>query len=133
MERATALLVAWSPCGFKLMMLVVNGLPRRILPKTSEKTSLDSCNWCALQVITHTSSLLLLDGCHIALNTFWQQTRAAHHFMAGGTTTNFQKCSFIKTCIIYPYSLSLDTNFLEMFTSFVKTLHDQAMQTRAQK
>jgi hypothetical protein len=81
----------------------------------------------------NTSSLLLLGGCHIAPNNFWQQTCAAYHFMAGGTTTYLQKCSSIKACIICPYSLSLDTNFLEVFTSFVKTLYDQAMQTRAQK
>lgn len=119
MRKTMALLFAWSPCGFELTMTVVNGLPRRILPKTSEKIFLDSCNWLALHIIQHTSSLLLFGGCYIAPNDFRQQTRAAYHF--------------IKARIICPYSLSLDTNFLNVFTSFVKTLHDQAMQTRAQK
>jgi len=49
--------------------------------------------------------------------------------MVGGTT-NLQKCSSIKACNICPYSLSLDTDFLKVFTSFVKTLYDQAMQTK---
>ena len=120
MGRVMPLLFAWSTCGFKLTITEVNGLPQRILPKTPAEISLDSCNWFALYVIQHTSSLLLLGGCHIALNNFWQQTHTAYHFMAGGTTTNYRKCSSIKACNICPYSL-LNTNFLKEVTSFVKT------------
>jgi len=127
LRRAMALLFAWSPCGFELMMIVVNGLPPRILPKTSQKISLDSCKWLALHIIQNTSNDLLLGGCHIAVNDFGQQTHEAYHFMLGGTTTNLQKCSSIKACIICLYSVSLDTSFLKVFTSFVKTLYDQAM------
>jgi hypothetical protein len=121
---ARALPFAQTPCGFEFTIPVVNGLSGwRILPKTSAKIALNSCNWLTLHVIQHTESLLLLGGRHI----YSYRLLAANWWVIfyGGWYENKLSEMLFHCCMHHLSALTffVHMTFLKVFTYFVKTLY----------
>jgi hypothetical protein len=111
-------------CIFEFTIPVVNGLPGwKILRKTYAKIALNSCNWPTMRVIQHTESLFLLSGRHIysyrLLAAIWWiifydelcETKLSEAF--------FHCCLHHLTALTF----TVHTDFLKVFTSFVKILY----------